>query len=125
MFYVDVIFHFKLDFLTICRVKEKTKQNSQITPLPIRRLHGVLIGRADAVGLRGSGGVRACPVALLLRPQQQEDGVGVFSRDAVEFVVAAGPPAAAGPRQRPLLPHRGDGEEVFHRGDPGRDHDHR
>lgn len=62
---------------------------------------------------------RACSVAPVSR---QEDGV---RQDEAARAVGVPAPPVRHLRVLPVLPHRGDGEEVFHRGDPGRDDDHR
>ncbi len=63
-----------------------------------------------------------CPRSLSRAPSRQEDGV---CQDAVVCVVSFTPERFLQRRLLFVLPHRGDREEMFHRGDPGRDDDHR
>jgi len=70
-------------------------------------------------------GHRACAVgrsALSLAPRRKEDG---GCQDAIVCVVGFTPECLLQRRVLAVFPHRRDGEEVFHRGDPGRDDDHR
>lgn len=55
-------------------------------------------------------------------PSRQEDGV---CQDAVVCVVGFASERPLQRRVRSLFPHRRDREEMFHRGNPGRDDDHR
>lgn len=63
-----------------------------------------------------------CPRMLSRALSRQEDGA---CQDAVVCVVGFTRERLLQRRLLFVLPHRGDREEMFHRGNPGRDDDHR
>lgn len=78
-------------------------------------------------GLRGTAEfaqpqLPLCSLSLSLSPGRKEDGV---CQDAVVFSVAFAPERFLQRRLLVVFSHRRDREEMFHRGDPGRDHDYR
>ncbi len=61
----------------------------------------------------------------LLSPFLVDDGAFHVVPVLVLLPSSAGAPGAHPAGVAALLPHRGDGEKVLHRGDPRRDHGHR
>lgn len=110
--------------LLILKICQKSRTNSSKRKGRQRELHYPASFCGAPIGQIGPMGYVALltPRRIRRAPSRQEDG---GSQDAVESVVTFNDQRFLRVRLCVVFPHRGDREEMFHRGNPRRDDDHR